>query len=101
MKPDRLMDLVGPFELLRRTILQGAMRMHEVVIGKPSMQLCKHRGGIGCRVNPHVVTLEGFHERLGHAIALWRAVRRASRYQADVLGKGAGVSSECSPSRYH
>src|SRR5258705_5312982 len=38
-------------------------------------------------MNVDVVTLEGFHERLGHAVELRAAHRREARYEAQADGK--------------
>jgi hypothetical protein len=83
-------------ELIRRTILQGTVRVHEIVIGEPGTQLRQYGCGIRRRIDRDVVALEGFDERLSHAIALRRGVRGSARDQADVGGKGARVASDVS-----
>jgi hypothetical protein len=57
-------------ELLRRTILQGAVRMHKIVISEPATQLRQYGRGVRCRIDSDVIALDGFDERLGHTAAL-------------------------------
>src|SRR5258706_13980253 len=69
------------------------MRMHLVVVGEPDRQLLKNGEGVWRGVNVHVVALEGFDERLRHAVALRRAIGGTARLETDVLGKTACLPS--------
>ncbi len=51
------------------------MRMHLVEVLKGGRQLCQHRLDVSQVHTRHVVTFEGVHEALGHAVALWAADR--------------------------
>jgi hypothetical protein len=81
-------------ELLGRTILQGAVRMHEIVISEPGTKLSQYGRSVGCGIEPDVIALEGFDERLGHAVTLGRSVRSSARNQADIGGEGTGITSD-------
>lgn len=69
------------------------MRMHVVVVGEPNRQLLKNRQCIPRWIDVHIVPLERFDERFGHAVALRRAIRRSTRRQADVLCKASRLPS--------
>jgi len=46
-------------ELLGRTILQGAVRMHEIVVGEPGTKLSQYARSVGRGSEPDVIAHEG------------------------------------------
>jgi hypothetical protein len=60
------------------TILQGTVRMHEIVISEPGTQLSEYGCGVRCRIDRDVIALDGFDERLGYTVAPGQAVRSSA-----------------------
>src|SRR4029077_12969264 len=57
------------------------MRVNGVVVLHPAIDECESGGGIGDRVPPNVIALEGLHKRLGHPRALGAFDRRETRHE--------------------
>lgn len=72
------------------------MGMHVIVVGEPDWQHLHHRRSVRCRIDVNVVSLEGFHERFRHAVALRRSDGRAAGLKSDVLCKTSRFSSDVS-----
>ena len=53
--------------------------MKLVVVLEPLRELGEDSFGIETIVQIHVITLEGFQERIGHAVGLWATDRREAR----------------------
>ena len=66
--------------------------MHLVIMGEPAKQLIDNGPGIRPRVHSDVIALEGADERFRHTVRLWAADRCGPRHQADVAGKGMGIT---------
>jgi hypothetical protein len=73
--------------------------MHGVVVLHPAIDESKGCGGIRDRIDPDVVAFEGFHEGLGHAVALgafdwgeaWEQVERPGDLDGFVGGEDRAV----------
>jgi hypothetical protein len=55
------------------------MRMALIVVFEPCRQLRQDRTSVGTIMNIHIVALEGFDERLGHAVGLRALYRGEAR----------------------
>src|SRR5580704_6972500 len=62
------------------------MRMHGFVVLHPAVDESERCGSARGRADPDVVTLEGFDEGLGHAVAFWAFDRREARHQIECHG---------------
>src|SRR5580704_6312436 len=62
------------------------MRMHGVVVLHPAIDESEGCGSVWDRADPDVVTLEGFDEGLGHAVAFRAFDRREARHQVEGHG---------------
>ena len=65
--------------------------MHSVVVLHPAIDESKGFSGIRDRADPDIVTLEGFDEGLGHAVAFWAFDRGEARHQVERHGDLDGL----------
>ena len=70
------------------------MRVNGVVVLHPAIDESESCGGIRNRTDPDIVSLEGLHEGLGHAIAFgtfhWREARLEVESHRDLKGAAGG-----------
>jgi len=76
----------------RRHVLQGTVRVHGVVVGKPARQLRHHSLGITKIPEGNVVSLNRLHKALGHPIGLRAFHRGGQRRHVDGSCKGTCLS---------
>ena len=74
------------------------MRMDLVVVDHPSIDGGQGSGGIGDRVHPDIVALEGLHDGFGDAVALGALDGRKARHEPErrrrLDGPGCGIGGK-------